>query len=89
MGIELDEYKDMLEDLKENKSICAANAEALEYEMLFVSALVKNDINNRELLRFQVKVNDRYFINQEMINILNLTIAYLQKEKDMMIQQNA
>ena len=82
MAIELEEYKDMLADLKENKSVCNKNTETLEYEMVFVSTLVERDLNNRELLRLQVKVNDRYFVNQEMINVLNLTIKYLKVEKE-------
>lgn len=82
MAIELKEYKDMLADLKENKSVCTKNTETLEYEMVFVSTLVERDLNNRELLRLQVKVNDRYFVNQEMINVLNLTIRYLKAEKE-------
>ena len=82
MAIELEEYNEMLADLKENKSVCTKNAETLEYEMVFVSALVEENKNDRALLRLKVKVNDRYFVNQEMINVLNLTIKYLKAEKE-------
>ena len=65
------DYKSELEILNENKKVCDENDKVLELQMMIVSALVKDDNTNDNLLRLQTKVNDRYFINQEMINVLN------------------
>ena len=76
------EYKSEMEILNENKKACKNNVETLEYEMMLVSALSTSEKENHELHRLQVYVNDRYFINDEMINTISFAIKYLQQEKD-------
>ena len=71
--------KSEIEILKENKRVCVENDKVLECQMMIVSALVKENNRNDKLLRLQTKVNDRYFTNQEMINVLNLAINYLKE----------
>ena len=80
--ITLNEYKSELDVLTENKNVCVENDKVLELQMLIVSSLVKDDNKNDNLLRLQTKVNDRYFVNQEMINVLDFAIKYLKTEKD-------
>ena len=76
------DYKSEIEILNENKKVCVENDTILELQMMIVSALVKDDNKNENLLRLQNKVNDRYFVNQEMINVLNLAIKHLKEEKE-------
>ena len=76
------DYKSELEILNENKKVCDENDKVLELQMMIVSALVKDDNTNDNLLRLQTKVNDRYFINQEMINVLNYAIKHLKQKRE-------
>lgn len=75
------DYVSEIEVLNENKKVCVDNDTILELQMMIVSALLKDDNKNENLLRLQTKVNDRYFINQEMINVLNRAIKHLKEEK--------
>ena len=76
------DYISEIEVLNENKKVCVENDTVLELQMMIVSSLVKDDNKNKNLLRLQTKVNDRYFVNQEMINVLNLAIKHLKEEKE-------
>ena len=81
MAIDFNEYNDEIEILTLNKNICINNIERLEFEMLFTSVLVEEQGSKDEILQFKVKVNDRYFINEEMIKVLNMAINHLKTEK--------
>jgi len=76
------DYISEIEVLNENKKVCVENDTVLELQMMIVSAMLKDDNKNENLLRLQTKVNDRYFVNQEMINVLNLAINHLKSEKE-------
>jgi len=78
----INEYQEDLEILQGCKDTCSKYTEQLEFEMMLVSSLVKENNENQELLRLQVKVNDRYFINQEMLRLLDVVMNYLKTEKN-------
>ena len=76
------EYKNELDILKQNKKICVQNDTVLEVQMMIVSSLVKDNNRNDKLLRLQTFVNDRYFLNQEMIQILDFAMDYLKQTRE-------
>ena len=82
MEITLKEYEKELKNLKENKRVCFENSEILEFEMMFVDSLVKENQGKDELLRLKTKVNDRYFLNDEIISFLTFAIDHIQKTKE-------
>lgn len=83
MAMKLENYKNELESLEENKKVCVENSETLGFQKMFVSSLVKENNKNEELLRLQNYVNDRFFVNDEMVIVLNLAIKHLKTEKEM------
>ena len=82
MEITLKEYENELNVLKENKQVCSENSEILEFEMMFVDSLIKKNKGNEELLRLKTNVNDRYYLNDEMISFLNFAIEHLKTTKE-------
>ena len=82
MEITLKEYENELNVLKENKQVCSENSEILEFEMMFVDSLIKENKGNEELLRLKTNVNDRYYLNDEMISFLNFAIEHLKTTKE-------
>ena len=82
MEITLKEYEKELKNLKEHKRVCFENSEILEFEMMFVDSLVKENQGKDELLRLKTKVNDRYFLNDEIISFLTFAIDHIQKTKE-------
>ena len=82
MEITLKEYENELNNLKQNKKTCNVNSEILEFEMLLVNSLVEENKGNEELLRLKTKVNDRYYLNDEMISFLNFAIEHLKTTKE-------
>lgn len=77
----INEYEEDIENLQACKDVCSKYNWQVESEMMLVSSLVKKDKENQELLRLQIKVNDRYFVNQEMLRLLNVAMKYLKDEK--------
>ena len=49
---------------------------------MFVDSLVEENKDNQELLRLKTKVNDRYFLNDEIISFLTFAIDHIQKTKE-------
>lgn len=82
MAIGFDEYKEIVKDLKTSRKTCYENRAYLESEKFIAYILSEKDKDNRELLRLRVKTSDRYFLNDEMINVLSLAIDYIKQEKD-------
>ena len=77
-----EELKNELDILKQNKRVCVQNDKILEVQMIMVSSLVKEDNRNDRLLRLQTYVNDRYFLNQEMIQVLDFAMDYLKQTRE-------
>ena len=82
MEITLKEYENELKTLKENKKTCYENGEILEFEMMFVDSLARENQDNDELRRLKTKVNDRYFLNDEIISFINFAIDHIKMTKE-------
>jgi len=75
-------YKEELEKLKkiikEHKGI----KKEFKIKMSQLSKMRKKDVNNAELGRFKVMVNDIYFRNEQALENLTFAFEYLKREKN-------
>ena len=78
----IEQYKEELEKLKkiikEHKGI----RKEFKIKMVQLGKMRKKDVNNAELGRFKVKVNDIYFRNEQALENLNFAFEYLKREKN-------
>lgn len=78
----IEQYKEELEKLKkiikEHKGI----RKEFKSKMIQLGKMRKKEVNNAELGRFKVKVNDIYSRNEQALENLNFAFEYLKREKN-------
>lgn len=82
MRISLKDYRETLRDLSKNKKVCVRNRSFLKEDKIALSVYEANCEGFEDLLRLKTIVNDRFYLNEELISKLTDAIKYFKNVKE-------